>query len=73
MRWLAILGAVLIVLGIAGLVFHTVPYRQTEQVAKIGPVTATQVTEKQIEIPPYVGLIAVAAGIALVFADRWRR
>lgn len=73
MRWLTILGAVLILLGISGLIFHTIPYRQTEQVAKIGPVTATQVTEKQIEIPLYVGFIAVAAGIALVFAGRPRR
>ena len=73
MRWLTTLGVVLVLLGIAALIFNSIPYRQTEQVAKIGPVTAMQVTEKQIAIPPYVGIVVVVAGIALVFAGRMRR
>jgi len=73
MRWLAVLGVVLVLLGIAGLIFRTISYRETEQVAKIGPVTAAQVTEKQIVIPPYAGIISVVAGIALVYAGRPRR
>lgn len=72
MRWVAILGIILILLGIAGLIFNVIPYRQTEQVAKIGPLTATQETEKQLVIPPYAAVIAVIAGAALVFAGRKR-
>ena len=73
MRWLAVLGVVLVLLGIAGLVFNTFNYKETEQVAKIGPVTAQQVVEKQIVIPPYVGIVVIVAGIALVYAGRPRR
>ena len=73
MRWLTILGVLLVLLGIAGLIFNSIPYRETEQVAKLGPATVTQVTEKRIVIPSYVGIIAVVAGIALVYAGRPRR
>ncbi len=72
MRWLAILGVVLILLGIAGLVIRSIPVRHTEQVAKIGPVTATQTTETQYPIPTYAGIAAVLAGVALIFLDRRR-
>jgi hypothetical protein len=70
MRPLAILGLVLIVLGIGGLVIRVIPVRHTEEVAKIGPVTATQTTETNYPIPTYAGVIAVLAGVALIFADR---
>jgi hypothetical protein len=72
MRWLAIVGVVLILLGIAGLVVRVIPVRQTEEVAKIGPVTATQTKETEYPIPTYAGIIAVLVGAALVFADRRR-
>lgn len=70
MRWLAILGVVLVLLGIAGLVVRSIPYHETEQVAKIGPVTATQVSEKEIMIPPYVSVIVIVAGLGLVYLGR---
>ena len=72
MRWLTILGVVLILLGIAGLVVRVIPVRHTEEVAKIGPVTATQTTEDVYPIPTYAGVIAVLAGAILIFADRRR-
>jgi len=72
MRWLTTLGVVLILLGIAGLVVRVIPIRHTEEVAKIGPVTATQTTESEYPIPTYAGIVAVLAGAALVFADRRR-
>jgi len=72
MRWLTTLGVVLILLGIAGLVVRVIPIRHTEEVAKIGPVTATRTTESEYPIPTYAGIVAVLAGAALVFADRRR-
>ena len=72
MRWLAILGVVLVLLGIAGLVVRAIPVRQTEEVAKIGPLTATQTTEREYPIPTYAGIVAVIAGAALIFLDRRR-
>jgi hypothetical protein len=72
MRWLSILGLVLILLGIAGLVIRVIPIRHTEEVAKIGPVTATQTREDDYPIPTYAGIVAVLAGAILIFADRRR-
>lgn len=72
MRWLTILGVVLILLGIAGLVIRVIPVRHTEEVAKIGPVTATQTTVDEYRIPTYAGIVAVLAGAILIFADRRR-
>jgi uncharacterized membrane protein HdeD (DUF308 family) len=72
MRWLTILGVVLILLGVAGLVIRVIPIRHTEEVAKIGPVTATQTKEDDYPIPTYAGVIAVLAGAILIFADRRR-
>ena len=72
MRALTIVGVVLILLGIAGLVVRVIPVRHTEEVAKIGPVTATQTKEDDYPIPTYAGVIAVLAGAVLIFADRRR-
>lgn len=72
MRSLTILGLVLIVLGIGGLVFRVIPIQRTEEVAKIGPITATQTTEHNYPIPTYAGIVAVLAGAALIFMDRRR-
>jgi hypothetical protein len=72
MRWLTILGVVLLLLGIAGLVVRVIPVRHTEEVAKIGPLTATQTKEADYPIPTYAGVLAVLAGAILIFADRRR-
>jgi len=73
MRWLPIVGVVLIVFGIVGLVVDYIPIHHREEVAKIGPLTATADKETDVVIPPYAGIIAIVAGAALVFAGRARR
>ena len=72
MRSLVILGVVLILVGIGGLVFNIIPFHHTEQVAKIGPITASKDKETDVVIPPYVGVIIILVGGGLVFAGRRR-
>jgi hypothetical protein len=72
MRGLLILGVVLILAGIAGLVVDYIPIHHQEQVAKIGPLTATADKETDVVIPPYAGVIVIVVGAALVFAARGR-
>lgn len=72
MRGLLIAGIVLIVLGIAGLFVDYIPFHHQEQVAKIGPLTATADKETDVIIPPYAGVIVIVVGVALVFAGRRR-
>jgi hypothetical protein len=70
LRGLIIIGVVLILVGIGGLVFNIIPIHHTEQVAKIGPITATADKETDFVIPTGVGVIVILIGGALVFAGR---
>jgi hypothetical protein len=72
LRGLVIIGVVLILVGIGGLVFNIIPIHHTEEVAKIGPITATQDKETDVAIPTFVGVIVILVGGGLVFAGRRR-
>jgi uncharacterized membrane protein len=72
MRGLIIIGVVVILGGIGGLVFNFIPVHHTEEVAKIGPITATQDKVTDAVIPTYAAVIVIVVGGALVFAGRWR-
>jgi len=67
MRTMTLVGVLLILLGVAALVYHGISYTTREQVLKIGPVEATKETTKTIPFPPALGVVALAGGIALVF------
>ena len=68
MKPLAVIGAVLIVLGLAALVYQGITYTTRETVIDIGPVHATANREKTLPLPPVVGIAAVAGGVALLIA-----
>ncbi len=70
MRNLVWVGALLIVLGIAGLVFDNFSYTETEQVVKAGPVEINAETEKNVSIPTVAGIVVLLAGIGLVLVSR---
>jgi hypothetical protein len=66
MKPIAILGVLLIVLGLAALVYQGVTYTSRETVIDIGPITATADRQKTMPIPPVIGILAVAGGVALL-------
>ena len=70
MKPAAIAGIVLIVLGLAALAYQGFTYTSRETVIDIGPIKATADTQKTVPIPPIAGVVAVVAGVALVFAGR---
>jgi hypothetical protein len=72
MKPLAIIGVILIVLGIAGLVVGRFTYTTEEKVMEVGPIVATAEKEHSIAVPDIAGIIAVIAGGALVFVSRRR-
>jgi hypothetical protein len=72
MRPLAIVGIVLIVLGIAGLVVGRFSYTTTEKVLDVGPLEATAEKEHSFAIPDVAGIAAIIAGGFLVFVGRRR-
>lgn len=63
---IAVMGILLILLGIFGLVHPSFTYHQTEEVAKIGSLRATVNEEKTSEIPTPVSVVVLVAGIVLL-------
>ena len=61
-----IIGIVLIVFGVMALAYQGITYTSREKIIDIGPIQATQETEKTIPFSPILGGIALAGGIALV-------
>jgi hypothetical protein len=68
MKPLSIAGLVLIALGVAALVYQGVSYTSRDTVIDIGPIKATAEHQKTVPLPPVVGIVAVAAGVALMVA-----
>ena len=68
MRPIAIVGIVLIVLGVAALVYQGFTYTTRETVIDIGPLKATADRQKTVPLSPIVGIVAVAGGVVLLIA-----
>lgn len=68
MKSATIVGAVLIVLGIAALVYKGFNYKSEDTVLQIGSVKATAETEKSVPIPAWAGIAAIVAGVLIVGA-----
>jgi len=64
----AMLGAVLIVVGLAALAYQGFTYTSRETVIDIGPLHATAERERTVPLPPILGIVAVAGGVILVVA-----
>lgn len=73
MKPVAIVGIVLIVLGLAALVYGRISYTTRETVIDIGPLQATAERHRTLPLPPVAGIAAVAGGIALLIAGIRRR
>ena len=66
MKSLTVSGIFLIILGVLVFVYQGVTYTKREKIVDIGPIEATRETHKTIPLPPILGGLAVAGGIALV-------
>jgi hypothetical protein len=73
MKPISIVGVVLIVLGVVALVYQGVTYTSRETVIDIGPVHATADRQKTLPLPPVLGIVAVAGGVALLVAGARKR
>jgi hypothetical protein len=68
MKPMALVGVLLLVLGLGALVYQGITYTSRETVIDIGPVHATADREKTLPLPPVVGIVAVAGGVVLLVA-----
>ncbi len=68
MKSTSMLGIVLVVLGALALVYQGITYTRQVNVVDIGPIHATADEQKRIPLPPILGGLALAGGIALLIA-----
>ena len=59
-------GILLIVLGALALAYQGFDYTHQEKVLDVGPIHATAEEQKHVAIPPVLGGLVLAGGIALV-------
>lgn len=59
-------GIILAVLGAAALIWQRVGYTQRETLVDVGSVNITADTRKSLPLPPILGGIALAGGVALI-------
>ena len=72
MKPLALVGVLLIVLGLAGLALGHFYFTTQKKVVDIGPVTASVAEEHSIAIPDIAGVAAVIAGAVMVVMGQRR-
>jgi hypothetical protein len=70
MRNLTLIGAVLVMLGIAGLIIQNVTFTENKQVIDIGPLQVRAEEQHKVPIPTIAGIVAVIAGLGMIFAAR---
>jgi hypothetical protein len=66
MRGAVVAGVVLIILGVAALVYQGVTYTTQKKAVDLGPLQITEKQKHTIPLPPVLGAVAVAGGIVLV-------
>ena len=72
MKPLAIVGILLIVLGVVALAYEGITYTRTERVIDLGPLKVDAKRERTIPMPPVLGAISLVGGVALLIASRRR-
>ncbi len=70
MKSSALLGVILIIIGVICLVYGGISYTKTEKVIDIGPLQVKADKEKKIPIPPVVGIIAIGVGITILLLKK---
>ena len=70
MKPIAILGVLLIVAGIAALVLGHFGWNETHNVIDAGPLQVNATEHHTVWIPTVAAIVAVLAGLGLVFAGK---
>ncbi|HTQ13250.1 MAG TPA: hypothetical protein VMH86_05180 [Rhizomicrobium sp.] len=72
MRGMALLGVLLIVLGIVGLAFDHFSYTETKPVLKAGPLQVDTQEHRSIAVPLAGSIVLLVVGAGLVIVARRR-
>jgi uncharacterized iron-regulated membrane protein len=70
MSALKIIAVLLIVAGIAGLVYGRFTYTKATHEAKLGPIELQVKEKKTVDIPLWTGLAAITAGVLMLIVPK---
>jgi uncharacterized membrane protein YidH (DUF202 family) len=70
MKGTAIVGIILIVIGVIALAYGGFSFTSTEKVAEIGPLKVEKEKTRTVPLPPILGVVAVVGGVALLLVGR---
>jgi hypothetical protein len=73
MKPIAILGVLLIAIGIAGLIITNISFTEKTVIVDAGPLKVTADQQRSIPIPSIAGAIAIVAGAGLLLYGRRAR
>ncbi len=73
MKPIAILGVLLIAIGIAGLIITNISFTEKTVILDAGPLKVTADQQRSIPIPSIAGVIAIVAGAGLLLYGRRAR
>jgi hypothetical protein len=70
MKPIAVLGVLLIAIGIAGLLIANISFTEKKVIVDAGPVKVTADQQHTIPVPSIAGVLAVVVGAGLLFYGR---
>ena len=62
------IGFILIVIGLIGVLYGGITWTQREELIDFGPLEVSRQDRETLPLPPIVGAVCLAGGIALVLA-----
>ena len=66
MKPIILIGILLVILGGLALAYQGISYTRQEKVLDIGPIHATAETHERVPLPPILGGLMLAGGVALL-------
>jgi len=66
------IALVLIILGVLAMGYQGFTYVTREKVVDLGPLEVTKENHKRVFLPPVVGVVALAVGVALLLTNSKR-
>jgi len=70
MKTSTVFAIVLIAVGVIAFAYQGITYSSREKVVDLGPVHVTAERTKTLPLPPIVGAVAAASGLALLVISR---
>jgi uncharacterized membrane protein YidH (DUF202 family) len=72
MKPAAIVGVLLIILGIVGLALGGFSFTRKEKVLDLGPIEASADKKESVPVPPLLGALAIVGGVVLLVSGARR-